>query len=84
VPLRGSRTWQTAAFHVRNAGFHNAQNGGSDFRLKIEAPVLHVRRVTLTRETNQAMFFPEPGRVFALPAPYTGTNAAPSLQPARR
>jgi hypothetical protein len=41
---------QDNVFHIRNATFENAQNGGADFRLTIRPPDLYVRRVTLTRQ----------------------------------
>lgn len=49
--LAGTNAWQTATFLTRDdAAFSNRQNGGSDFRLVVRAPVLAVRRVTVTRE----------------------------------
>jgi|ERR1043166_1935264 hypothetical protein len=50
VLLHGSRSWQTATFHIENASFKNAQNSRSDFRLCITPPELYVRRVAVTRE----------------------------------
>jgi len=50
VPLTGSKTWETATFHVRGATFKNCQVGGSDFRFWVSPPELYVRRVTVTRE----------------------------------
>lgn len=50
VPLKGSQKWLKATFHVRNATFHNAQNGGGDFRLWASPPELCVSRVTMTLE----------------------------------
>ncbi len=50
--LAGTNAWQTATFDTRDdAAFSNRQNGGSDFRLVVRAPVLGVRRVTVTRES---------------------------------
>jgi hypothetical protein len=54
----GTPGWQTNVFHLRNATFENAQNGGADFRLTIRPPVLFVRRVTLTRGTGKAPLTP--------------------------
>ena len=51
VYLRGTEQWQTATFHVRNAGFQNKQNGHSDFRLLVRPPELYVRKVVVTRES---------------------------------
>ena len=53
VALDGSSEWETAAFHIRNGAFENAQNGGADFRLEIAPPELSVRRVTVTREREE-------------------------------
>jgi hypothetical protein len=53
VALDGSSEWETAAFHIRNGAFENAQNGGADFRLEITPPELSVRRVTVTREREE-------------------------------
>lgn len=51
VRLEGSSTWQTATFHTRgDAMFANRQNGQADFRVYAKAPILYLRRVTLTRE----------------------------------
>lgn len=49
--LTGSNRWQRATFYTRNdAVFSNRQNGKADFRICAKAPVLYVRRVTVTRE----------------------------------
>jgi hypothetical protein len=48
--IRESSTWQTATFHVTNALFMNAQNGGADFRLEVTPAEIYLRRVTVTRE----------------------------------
>jgi hypothetical protein len=53
VALDASSEWETAAFHIRNGAFENAQNGGADFRLEITPPELSVRRVTVTREREE-------------------------------
>jgi hypothetical protein len=50
VRLDGSNKWQTATFHVKDAAFENAQNGGADFRLWVRPPDLYVRKVVVTRE----------------------------------
>ena len=49
VELTGSKTWKSATFHIQDATFNNAQNAGADFRLCVNAPELHVRRVTVAR-----------------------------------
>jgi hypothetical protein len=49
VQLAGSRMWQTATFHIRNATFKNGQNSGADFRFSVSPPELYVRRVAVTR-----------------------------------
>jgi len=53
VRLAGSHTWKKATFHARNASFGNLQNSGADFRIWAKAPELYIRRVTVTRETQQ-------------------------------
>jgi len=62
VLLRGANEWRTATFRVRGATFANSQNGSSDFRICARPPELYVRRVTVTRETNQdpTIQFPSP------------------------
>jgi hypothetical protein len=49
VGLTGSQGWKTAVFHIQDATFNNAQNAQADFRLCVNAPELHVRRVAVTR-----------------------------------
>jgi hypothetical protein len=46
--LDGSSGWQTNTFELSNARFQNHQNGGADFRLRVNCPAFHVRRVTIT------------------------------------
>jgi hypothetical protein len=58
VRLTGSREWHTNTFCVRHATFANAQNAGADFRLTVRPPVLHVRRVTVTRVAPEALSRP--------------------------
>ncbi len=47
--LTGAGTWKKAYFLARQAGFKNAQNARSDFRLETHVPELCVRRVTVMR-----------------------------------
>ena len=49
VRLAGSTEWQTATFELSHARLQNRQNGGADFRLRVNCPAFHVRRVTVTR-----------------------------------
>lgn len=50
IRLGGSNVWQTATFYTKgDAAFSNRQNGQSDFRIWAKAPILHLRRVTVTR-----------------------------------
>ena len=49
VKLKGSRTWKSASFTLKDARFLNSQNSRADFRLAITAPQFMARRVTLTR-----------------------------------
>jgi hypothetical protein len=52
IRLKDSNGWQTATFRTRgDAAFSNRQNGGADFRIRARAPLLFVRRVTVTRES---------------------------------
>jgi hypothetical protein len=51
VRMTGSKQWHNATFRSReDALFSNRQNGRSDFRIAATAPILYVRRVTVTRE----------------------------------
>ncbi|MBN2506426.1 MAG: hypothetical protein JXQ71_07010 [Verrucomicrobia bacterium] len=52
VPLAGSQLWQTAGFPVAGATFCQAQHSGSDFRVCVRPPALHVRRVSVTRQSG--------------------------------
>jgi hypothetical protein len=45
--LGGSGEWQTETFELSDARFQNRQNGGADFRLRVNCPAFHVRRVTV-------------------------------------
>ena len=49
VTLVGSGEWQTDTFELSDARFQNRQNGRADFRLRVNCPEFHVRRVTVTR-----------------------------------
>jgi hypothetical protein len=53
ISLDGAKLWETATFHIRDGAFENSQNGGADFRLEVRPPELCVRRVTVTRETQE-------------------------------
>jgi len=53
VILKGSGRWLKTTFHLKDAGFRNAQGGGSDFRLWASPPELSVSRVTLTLEPSE-------------------------------
>ncbi len=44
--------WNVATFHITNAVFLNSQRDGADFRIEVVPPDLHVRRITITRETR--------------------------------
>lgn len=49
VKLEGTKAWRKATFTLKDAKFTNAQNGGADFRMVVEAPAcamasLHLRR----------------------------------------
>lgn len=46
--LIGSGEWQTVTFELSDAQFHNRQNGGADFRLRVNCPSFHIRRVTVS------------------------------------
>jgi len=54
LALDGAKEWETAIFHVRDGAFESSENGGADFRLLVRPPELWVRRVTITRETDEA------------------------------
>jgi hypothetical protein len=45
-------TWSVATFHLTNATFRNAQNGGADFRFEVIPPEMYVRRVIVRRENQ--------------------------------
>jgi hypothetical protein len=47
--LRGTKTWRTASFEIRDAAFQNSQNSGADFRIVVSPAEFCVRRVTVTR-----------------------------------
>ena len=49
IPTPG--VWSVATFHLTNAVFMNSQRDGADFRLEVVPPEIHVRRVTVTRES---------------------------------
>jgi hypothetical protein len=52
ITLAGTGRWNKATFYTENdAAFRKRQNGGADFRIWAKAPILYVRRVTVTRET---------------------------------
>ena len=52
IRLADLKGWQKATFRTRgDAAFSNRQNGGADFRIRARAPLLYVRRVTVTRES---------------------------------
>ena len=53
VAMRGSKTWQTARFPLRDARLLNSQNAGADFRLAVSAPEFSVGRVRLQRSESQ-------------------------------
>ena len=53
ISLDGAQEWETATFHIRNAAFDSAQNGGADFRLEVSPPELSIHRVTVTREKDE-------------------------------
>jgi hypothetical protein len=53
ICLDGAKLWETATFHIRDGAFENSQNGGADFRLEVRPPELGVRRVTVTRESQE-------------------------------
>ena len=50
VALGGSGEWQTETFELSDARFQNRQNGRADFRLRVNCPTFHVRRVTVTKQ----------------------------------
>jgi hypothetical protein len=47
--LRGTKTWRTASFQIRDGAFQNSQNSGADFRIVVSPAEFCVRRVTVTR-----------------------------------
>ena len=47
--LGGSGEWQTETFELNDAHFQNRQNGGADFRLRVNCPEFYIRRVTVTK-----------------------------------
>jgi hypothetical protein len=49
VTLAGSGEWQTETIELNDARFQNRQNGGADFRLRVNCPEFSVRRVTATK-----------------------------------
>ena len=49
IQLEGSLEWKTAVFRLTDCRFLNSQNAGADFRLTLQAPAFHVRRVTVSR-----------------------------------
>jgi hypothetical protein len=53
VPVRGSKKWLKATFHINDAVFQSSQNGEADFRLWASPPELCVSRVTVTLEPLQ-------------------------------
>ena len=50
VTLNGSGEWQTQTFELSDTRFQNRQNGGADFRLRVNCPEFFVRRVTVSRD----------------------------------
>ena len=50
VTLDGSAGWQTEALELSDARFQNRQNNRADFRLRVNCPAFHVRRVTVTMQ----------------------------------
>jgi len=42
-----SLAWQREKFVLKGARFENSQNGGADFRLRVQSPEFYVRSVTL-------------------------------------
>ncbi len=49
VPLKGTHTWKTARFALTQARLDGSQNGGSDFRIAVNAPVLLINKVVVDR-----------------------------------
>ncbi|HNQ88112.1 MAG TPA: DUF5010 domain-containing protein [Verrucomicrobiota bacterium] len=49
VRLGGTPAWKTASFRLTGAHFGNAQNGGADFRLVVNADPFCVRQVRVIR-----------------------------------
>lgn len=49
IRLEASQQWKTARFRLAGCRFLNSQNAGADFRLALQAPVFHVRRVAVSR-----------------------------------
>lgn len=47
--LTGDEKWHAATFELEGARFQNAQNGGADFRLAVQAAGFEVRTVTVIR-----------------------------------
>ena len=50
VPLKGTHTWKTARFALTQARLDGSQNGGSDFRIVVNAPELLIRKVVVNRQ----------------------------------
>ena len=50
VVLGGSGEWQMETFELTDARFQNRQNGRADFRLRVNCPAFHVRRVTVAKQ----------------------------------
>ncbi len=49
VPLKGTHTWKTARFALTQARLDGSQNGGSDFRIVVNAPKLLISKVAVDR-----------------------------------
>ncbi len=49
VIQKGTRTWETETFELKNARFQNGQNDNADFRVRVQTPEFFVSRVTVSR-----------------------------------
>jgi hypothetical protein len=49
IALKGTKTWMTARFTVRQARFAASENSGADFRIAVNAADFCVRQVTVAR-----------------------------------
>jgi hypothetical protein len=50
VVQKGTRTWQTAQFSLRQVRWQNAKTGSIDFRLHLTPPEFSIKRVVLARD----------------------------------